>query len=74
MVCWYVSFGHPLFSDGLQYHACFGVFVGSIQRTWPKYFHLLFNIVDLIVSTFALLWTSSLVMNSFHLRFRSASM
>ena len=45
-------------------HSCLG-----ILRTWPKYFHLLFNIVDLIDSAFVHLRTSSLVMDLFHLMF-----
>ena len=63
-----VRFGRPLFlfPEGFQYNACFGVLVSDVLRSCPKYFHLL-NIVDLIGSAFALLWTSSLVMNSFHL-------
>ena len=72
MVRWYVSFGRPrfLFPDDLQYHVWFGVRVGGIPKTWPKYIHVLFNIVDLIGSAFALLNTSSLVINLFHLMFR----
>ena len=72
-VIWYVSFGCPrfLFPGGLLYHACFGVHVGGILRTWPRYLNVLFNIVDLISSAFVLLSTSSLVINSFHLMFRS---
>ena len=50
-------------------HACFGVLVGSILRTWPRY--LIFNIVDLIDSAFTLLRTSFLLMNSFNLTFTS---
>ena len=73
MARWYVSFGCPLFlfPDGFRYHACFGVLVGGILRTWPKYLHLLFSFVDVIGRTFALLRASSLMMNSFHLMFRS---
>ena len=70
MVHWYVSFCRPCFlcPDGLQYYACFSVLVGGILRTRPKY--LLSNIVDLIGSAFALLSTSSLVINLFYLMFK----
>ena len=34
-----------LFPDDFQYHACFGFLVNSIIRTFPKYIHLVFNIV-----------------------------
>ena len=59
------------FLADLQCHACLGVIVGGIRKTWPNYDHLLFNIVDLIGSAFALLSTSSLVINSYHLMYRS---
>ena len=44
-----------LFSDGFQYHACFIVFVDGILTTCPKYLHIVFNNIDLIVSEIALL-------------------
>ena len=45
MVPWYLSYERPFFPHGFQCQACFGVFVGDILRTWPKYIHLLSNIV-----------------------------
>ena len=33
--------------DNFQYHACFGVLVGGILMTWPKYFHLPFQYCSL---------------------------
>ena len=76
MVRWNVSFGLPrfLFPDGLQYHACFDVLVGGIINIWPRYHKLFLSIDDLISSTFTILSTASLVMNSFYLMFRSLSM
>ena len=56
-----------LFSDSFLYHACFIVFVDGILTTCPKYFHIVFNNIDLIVSELALLKTSSLINYSFEL-------
>ena len=48
-----------------------GVCVGGILRTWPKYLHLLFNIVNLIGSAFTLSGTSSLMIHLLFLMFTS---
>lgn len=70
MVRMQVSLWRFRFFNGFQYHACLGVLVGGILLTWPKYLNLRLNFVDLIDSAFALLRTSSVVMNSLHLMFK----